>query len=132
MEQTPAEIGRSAQIARSLAITELAVAIALAHPEDAAVLMAAALEDISAGRPSPWATIFENLRDEAEWWADCANPTELEVYAAAALRRIERTPFGERARKRIFATLWESFAPDDRAAFLARVDPAGRFRGRSA
>ena len=48
---------------------------------------------------------------------------------AAALRQLQRTPMGERMRKRLLVALWQTMPVDWRAEFLARVDPAGAFRG---
>jgi hypothetical protein len=77
------------------------------------------LDEVAGGAPeySP----FGDMRESANWWADCATPVELEIYTAAALRRIKRTTFAERARKRIFTALWHGFAEDDRQKFLTHV-----------
>lgn len=87
--------------------------------------LCAALDTICAGIPDvpfPAAT-----RSDAEFWADCAAPMELECYAAAALRRIEGATFAPRAQKRLFVALWENMAEEDRRRFLSRVDPKGKF-----
>lgn len=78
-----------------------------------------ALDTVGAGAPRFDA--FGDMRDDARWWADTATPMELEIYTAAALRRIERATFAVRARKRIFWLLWETMSDADRAAFLAKV-----------
>ena len=75
---------------------------------------------------------FGDLRADASFWAETANPYELEAYFAATLKRLGCTTLGINARKRMIVTLWQSLPPDDQAAFLARVDPAGKFRGKSA
>lgn len=87
--------------------------------------LCAALETICAGVPDvPFPAA---ARSDAEFWADCATPVELECYLAAALRRIESTTFAPRARKRLFVALWDSMSEDDRRRFLSRVDPDGKF-----
>lgn len=118
------------EAARRRAATVLALAIARCHPADACQIMTAALEDLSAGDPAPG--FLGATRHDAQWWADSASPAELEAYATAALRQIERTAFCERARKRIFAALWETFLAEDKRSFIERVDPKGKFRGRAA
>jgi len=97
---------------------------------DAAKICATFLDEISAGSPrlDPWG----DLRADAEFWADCANPPELEVYFASALKRLDNQALGIRARKRLFAALWTAFTDDERRAFLARVDADGTFRAREA
>lgn len=75
-----------------------------------------ALDTVGAGAPQY--TAFGNTRDDATWWADLASPIELEIYAGAALRRIERVTFAERARKRLFMMLWNSFTKNQQGGFL--------------
>ena len=109
----------------------LCFAIAQCHPDDAAQIMAAALDDLAAGDP-PMRDPFGSLREDAAFWADCANPAELEAYFASALKRLGNRAIGIRARKRLFAALWQSFDTADRMAFLRRVDAEGRFHGSAA
>lgn len=78
-----------------------------------------ALDTVCAGAPRFDA--FGDMRQDAGWWADTATPMELEIYASAALRRIERTHFADRARKRLFWTLWQLMGEADRKAFLSKV-----------
>ena len=102
-----------------------------AHPDDAKAITAAYLDAMRAGDPQPHDP-FGDLRNDAAFWADCAHPGELEAYFAASLKRIGDRALGIRARKRLFAALWESFDTADRVAFLRRVDADGRFHGRAA
>ena len=81
--------------------------------------LCAALDTVGGGAPDY--PMHADMRREAAFWADMATPQELEVYTAAALRRIERTGFAERARKRIFWDLWKGLSDADKAAFLAHV-----------
>lgn len=83
--------------------------------------LCAALDTVAGGAPRFDA--FGNMREDAAFWADCATPMELEIYAAAALNRIKRATFAERARKRLFWALWQEMKAEDRAAFLAKVAP---------
>ncbi|BBU58527.1 hypothetical protein KU6B_47920 [Mameliella alba] len=78
-----------------------------------------ALDTVAGGAPRFDA--FGNMREDARWWADCATPMELEIYTAAALRRIERATFAHRARKRLFWALWQAMSDKDRTAFLAHA-----------
>jgi len=100
-----------------------AVDIAERHPGGRTAIgeaLCAALDTVGGGAPryEP----FGNMRDDASWWADMATPIELEIYVAAALRRIPRASFAERARKRMFWALWGSMPKTDQEAFLARVE----------
>ena len=91
--------------------------------DDAATICAAVLDEISAGSPrlDPWG----DIRADATFWADCANNAELEVYYAAALKRLGNTSLGIHARKRLFMAIWTSFLDADRKAFLAHVNQYG-------
>ena len=82
-------------------------------------VLCAKLESI--GRGMPDSGMWSNLREDAAFWADTATPAELEAYAAAALARIERTTFAERARKRLFQALWRSFTDEERANFIKGI-----------
>lgn len=91
-------------------------------------VLLAALDEAFAGIPEV-DSLFGGLRADAAFWADCASAAELEAFAAAALDRIDRRDsFAMRARKRLFARLWETFPKAERVAFLRRVDPEGRIR----
>lgn len=108
----------------------LCQAIAHCHPADAAQIMVAALDDMSAGPPE--VDPFGRLREDAAFWADTAHPAELEAYFTAALRRLGSRALGIRARKRLLVVLWASLSLQDRAAFMARLRPDQTFRGRAA
>ena len=118
------------QFARAEKAGALCRAIADCHPADAAQIMAAALDDLSAGPPE--VDPFGRLREDAAFWADVAHPAELEAYFASALRRLGNRALGIKARKRLLVALWLSLSDPDRRAFLGRVDPEGRFTGRAA
>lgn len=131
-----ADGGRSGdlQAARDVVAAEhLGAVIGVLHgfaPHGVTAVLAAALEDLGAGTPD-LTHVSDGLKADAAWWADCATPAELEAFCAAALREIPRRAFALKARKRLIVALWESLPDDDRRAFLAAVDPAGKFRGRS-
>jgi hypothetical protein len=99
-------------------------------PAERTAVAAYVLDRTGAGFPELPA--FGDIRETAELWADCASHIELEVYTVAGLRRLGKTPLGLGQRKRLLAALWETLDLDDRRAFLARVDLAGRFHGRAA
>lgn len=107
-------------------LVTLILAIRQAPLREAAEIMQHAIEDMAAGPPPH--TAFGDLRADAEFWADCATPAEIEAVTAAGLRRIDRALFAEAARKRILVAMWESLPDPDRRTFLRRVDPDGRFR----
>ena len=89
------------------------------EPGIAAEMCAVHLDEVAAGMPSldPWG----DLRADAEYWADCANPAELNAYGCAALRRLGARMQGRDMRKRLFAAIWRSLPAEDRAAFLRKV-----------
>ena len=97
------------------------MALEALDPQEAATICAAVLEEISAG--SPTLDTWSDIRSDAEFWADCANPAELEVYFASALKRLRNQSLGLHARKRLFMAIWTSLSDADRKAFLARVAP---------
>ncbi|MCB1401261.1 MAG: hypothetical protein KDJ82_16205 [Rhodobacteraceae bacterium] len=123
----------AAQARLEALIVHLSSGLAVVRPgEELAVaeLLCGWLESVGAGGPDP--SIFGHLREEAEFWASIATPAELEAHVAAGLRRIERVHFAAPARKRLLVALWEAMTPEDRAAFLGRVDPRGQFHRQSA
>lgn len=97
----------------------LGLALRDADPQDAAALCAAFLIDNGAGMPGldPWG----DVRADAEFWADAANPVELNLYACAALRRLGQRVQCLDARKRLMAAIWASLPQTERTAFLRRV-----------
>lgn len=97
-------------------------------PQDAAAIACTVLEEVAAGDP-PYDALGD-IRAGAEWWADSANPAELQCYFASILKQLENQALGIRARKRIFAGLWVTFTDEHRRAFLARVDADGVFHGK--
>lgn len=92
------------------------IALTDLDPRDAATICVAVLDEVAAGSPGldPWG----DMRADAEFWADCANPAELETYFAAALKRLRDQTLGIRARKRMMAALFLSFRHADRLAFI--------------
>lgn len=101
------------------------MALEALDPHDAATICTTVLDEISAGYPQY--TAFGNMRADAEFWGDCANPAELEFYFAATLKRLGNQALGIRARKRLLVALWQSFSIAERQAFLNRVDAVGCF-----
>lgn len=92
------------------------IALTDLDPQDAALICISALDEIKAGPPAfdPWG----DLRADAAFWADCANPAELEAYFTAALKRLQNQVLGLRARKRVLAELFQDLNASDRQAFL--------------
>lgn len=106
--------------------TTLALALGEAHPDDAAALCLAFLETMETGGPligNPYGMPAADAR----LWADIAPVHELVAYGVAALDSLRSAALGVSTRKRLFADIWETFDRDDRIAFLAKVDPEGRF-----
>lgn len=111
-----------ARLRQERAVT-LGLALADAHPEDAAAICAGYLDATAVGMPGfdPWG----DIRADAEYWADCANPAELNAYTCAALRRLETRVQGLAARKRLMAAIWRSLPQTERTAFLRKVSGRG-------
>jgi len=86
-------------------------------PQDAAAIAATVLDEVAAGDP-PYDALG-NIRASATWWADFANPAELQCYFAAALKRLQNQALGLKARKRMIAALFLSLNDADQRAFLA-------------
>ena len=97
----------------------LGLALADAHPEDAAAICAGYLDATAAGMPV--LNGFGDMRADAEFWADSANPAELNTYACAALRRLGERVQGLEARKRLMAAIWRSLPQTERTAFLRKA-----------
>lgn len=66
-------------------VRTLGFAIKQCDPRDACHLMAAALDDLSAGMPG--APLFSYM-DQADWWADLASEPELKAYLMACWNRL--------------------------------------------
>lgn len=94
-------------------------AINQCHPADAALIMTAALEDMTTTGPQH--DPFEQWNADAEWWAEIAPAQEVQAYVYAGLKDIARNALGRNARKRFIVALWQGLSPDDRRAFLAHV-----------
>ena len=70
---------------RHIRATQLCHAIAACDPQDACILMVAALEDLSAGTPPP---TIRKAMVEARDWAQDATPYELRAYGLACVERM--------------------------------------------
>jgi hypothetical protein len=131
LDDIPEELEAQREAVRAMIDRELAKfrflrdALRLGH--DAGPIMAALLEERRLAAPEVSDAYFRDLRQEADDWADWSDPSVLQAYACAALTRLDRAPaLGLLTRKRLFAAIWQSFGPEDRAAFLAKVDPKER------
>ncbi|WP_439137497.1 hypothetical protein [Roseicyclus sp.] len=131
----PRSIGELAAAFRTAHLVRLIAghlgAVTPADAPEVIDLLCGWLEGNGAGQPDP-DFVFGQLRRDAAFWADIATPAELEAYVAAGLARIERRNFAAAAQKRLFVAFWECMSDADRRAFLARVDPTGKFRGAAA
>ncbi len=96
-------------------------AISECHPQDAAQIMVAALEDMVG--EGPQADAFGTLRGDAQWWAETAPQHELQEYTYAGMKQLGQRALGPGARKRLILTLWQGLTPADKRAFIAKVAP---------
>jgi hypothetical protein len=95
-------------------------ALMRAGPKISAEVITSVLEDMTICEPEIAGNYLDSLREAAEFWADTASPAAVETYVAIGLRAIaQRRAFGVKARKRLMVEIWNSFTPEDRAAFLA-------------
>jgi hypothetical protein len=95
------------------------IALTDLDPQDAALICVEVLDVIKAATPAfdPWG----DLRADAEFWAGCANPAELEAYFLAALKQLQNQLLGIRARKKILANLFQDLSASDRQSFVQWV-----------
>lgn len=98
---------------------DLALAIRRTHPDDARVILTAALHDLMAGLPH--FAGFGSIREDAKWWAGLATPIELIETMFACMEKIKDRALHKDMRKRLLWAMWRSLDADSRAAFLARV-----------
>ncbi|MGB3315974.1 MAG: hypothetical protein WBB85_16355 [Albidovulum sp.] len=73
----------------------------------------------------PVLALFDDIRAEAEFWADCAPVHEVEAHVFAGMRRLGETALGKNTRKRLFAALWDSFDDADRLKFARKSGMIG-------
>jgi hypothetical protein len=104
---------------RMTAASALAEAIGDAHPDDAMLLMSAALTDLSHGGRRP--DFFLNAEEEVAWWASCEPPEILVATLSAVLDNLGDRAMHLETRKRLFLVLWRSFNPSIQARFLAHA-----------
>ena len=100
----------------------LALCIAECHPQDAAQVMTAALEDMQIGGPQ--GPSFGAVRSDAEWWAETAPQHELQEYAYAIMTVLAGRALGRTSRLRFIVALWNGLDPEDKRAFLHKVGGA--------
>ena len=66
---------------RAVSATRLCAAIAECHPEDAVLILSAALQDMAAGAPLP---VWQSALEDARWWASYATQFELKAWCLAS------------------------------------------------
>lgn len=98
----------------------LAYAIGQCNRRDAAQVMIAALEDMIEDEPLA-AQYFELRRDDAEYWAWCADQPNLMMHTFAGLKEMTRRAITLRTRRQLIAELWRGLPPADRRAFIAKA-----------
>ncbi len=105
----------------------LALTLEHCNSQEAAAICAAFLDTVETGGPRhDW---LGHVYADARLWADSAPPHELVAYTLAGLDRLPRAHLGNATHKRAFVALWDAFDASDRARFLGRVDPDGKFHG---
>ena len=102
---------------RAMAAEALCRAIAECHPEDAAQIMAAALDDM--GTTGPAAAFLGAQKQDAEFWAETAPPNELQAYCYAGLQKLGQRALGPKTRSRMIVALWNAMRDEEKQKFLA-------------
>ncbi len=103
---------------RRRASAALAAAIVRCDPEDAGIILAGALDVLSAGAPP---TRFLDLAEEAQEWAAWAAPDELYHYGMAILAELGRTPVRRAWRRNLARLALAGLSVEEcRQAFAAR------------
>lgn len=75
------------------------------------------LEQAGAGLPD--VPLFpEKVRQDAQMWADCADPAELEAYLVAVVAALQDSPLLNKQVKRLAALSFGRMNEQDRQAFL--------------
>lgn len=87
------------------------------NPRVALQVIAAFVDEAGAGVPE-YSFLQGRIRDDARYWADTAQPHELECYIAAGLERVKETAFAPRMRKRMVGTIWRKMTAAEKAEFL--------------
>ena len=96
-----------------------AEAIGDAHPDDAVLLMSAALTDLSHGGRRP--DFFLNAEKEVQWWASCEPPEILVATLSVVLDNLGSRAMHLETRKCLCLVLRRSFTPSMQARFLAHA-----------
>lgn len=111
-------INDRADVAATQALTYLG-ACANAHDDATAWAAWAHLQDRSAGMPHV-AHSTQRAREDARFWAETAQPIELECYMLAASDKLAENGslFHGKQIKRLVAALWDRMSPDEQRAFL--------------
>jgi hypothetical protein len=64
----------------------------------------------------------ERVRDDAKFWASCAQQFELEAYLAASLMELNRSPLSIRAAKRLAALAFKAMDAETQEQFKEWVN----------
>lgn len=59
-----------------------------------------------------------HAREDARFWAETAQPHELEFYGLAAIEKLRGSPFGTKQIKRLIGGLWRRMSPTEKQDFL--------------
>lgn len=79
------------------------------------------LEHHGAGYPDV-PLIEEKVRDDARFWASCAQQHELEAYVAAGIAEMENAPMTEKQLRRLLAVAYRRLSPEGRIAAKKWMD----------
>ena len=103
---------------RRRASAALAAAIVRCDAEDAGVILASALDVLSAGTPPPR---FLDIAEEAQDWAAWSAPDELYHYGVAILAELSQTPVRRGWRRNLARLALAGLSAEEcRRAFAAR------------
>lgn len=94
------------------------------RPQETLTLACDLIEANADPFPHLKSSLLGGMREAATDWAETASPAEIEAITAAGFKAIGRNAFALSARKRLMVMLWNSLAPEDRAAFLDKMGRA--------
>jgi hypothetical protein len=100
---------------RKAAVRAMIAAIAACDPQDALEGLFRVMKESIGPGPLPE---FDDLRNEAGWWADVASPVEVEAYVQAGMTRLCKCSRGRKAKLHLARHAMARLSAEDRADLL--------------
>ncbi|MFZ1728387.1 MAG: hypothetical protein WBP16_05265 [Ferruginibacter sp.] len=103
--------------------TALVFCLGKVSHEIGAQICTAYLDDLRT--EGPVLAMFNDIRAEAEFWADSAHVHEILAVTLAGINRLGKMALGLNMRKRLFMALWDSFDDVTRLSFARKSGMIG-------